>query len=106
MWIIFDLASGSEYKVLCQRKEVQNRAVNCVAVNGIAINCAAHFYTMPCNLYCLCVHWVQIEAVRDIKGSNNIIAPVSQLQNFYHNDTGICMKRSIMDSWEMIKISR
>ena len=80
LWMIFYLASGSEYEMLCQRKEVQNRAVNCVAVNGIAINCAARFYTMLCNAVQFVLrfeHWVQIEAVRDIKGSNNIIAPVS-----------------------------
>ena len=53
---------------------MQNSAVNCVAVNNIAINCGVtQFYTMMCSS-------VQIEAVRDIEGSNNIMALISDFR--------------------------
>ena len=49
---------------------------------------------------CVCCSWVQIEAVRDIKGSNNIIARISEFRNLYHKDMD--MKRSTTDSFEPI----
>ena len=48
------------------------------------------------------VHWVQIEAVRDIKGSHNIISPVPEFQNFTTMTCFIFINRSIMDSCEII----